>query len=77
MQEQKEKVAPKYSKADCIRAMSDEELVDMIFKYGVDEKIAFCKKKEEYQDLDKLDFDSLDKECRKCMLEWLKQPAED
>lgn len=63
--------------ADRIRAMSDEELADMIFKYGIDDKIAFCKELAKCQKLIELDrLNPWGKECKKCMLEWLKQPAE-
>lgn len=68
---------PKPTNADRIRAMSDEELADMIFKYGIDDHINFCEEREECQKLIELDrLNPWGKECRKCMLEWLKQPGE-
>lgn len=49
----------------------------MIFKYGIDDKIVFCKELAKCQKLIELDrLNPWGKECKKCMLEWLKQPAE-
>lgn len=70
----------KRTNADRIRAMTDEELADAIFKnifstFG--EVIPFCRNTEECSDM----LDSCDgipeHMCRECLFEWLQQPEGD
>lgn len=64
------------TRVDRLRAMSDEELVDLIFKYELDMTIPFCKDLPECSE--RMDAGTLDyTECRKCMLEYLRQPSEE
>lgn len=63
---------------DRIRAMTDEMLADLIFKYNIDDHIPFCKERLEcVQAIESENFDPYGSECRKCLMQWLKQPAED
>ena len=63
--------------ADRIRAMSDEGLVDLIFQYDLDERIDFCKEKPEcICALEEGKLNPRGNECRKCMLEWMRRPAD-
>lgn len=66
--------------ADRIRSMTDEELVDAIFKNtlrDLGEIIPFCKSHERCSDM----LESLDgipeHMCRECLFEWLQQPEGD
>ena len=59
------------SRADVIRSLTDEELVELIEHWGVeDEKLHFCKSECEatVEDLEAED-------CRACLLAWLKEKA--
>ena len=62
--------------ADRIRAMSDEELAQILIGVmDIDDKIHFCKNKPECEKLMDTD-DGIPVEwCEACMLEWLQQPA--
>ena len=60
--------------ADRIRAMSDEDLTDII--YDLHMEGTFCTNKKECEE--KLNNDSLtDEMCKKCLLEWLRKPVEE
>lgn len=60
--------------ADRIRAMSDEELTDII--YDLNMAGTFCTNRKECEEL--LDNDKLtDDMCKKCLLEWLRKPVEE
>lgn len=61
--------------ADSIRAMSDEELADYLMKASECRlEIPFCQNKEKcWSNLQGVS----DEDCMGCMIEWLKQPAED
>lgn len=63
--------------ADYIRSMSDEELARMLMMAHDGEiHIPFCKNKDEcFYALDH-NKDIKDSECLRCMIDWLKQPAE-
>lgn len=59
--------------ADKIRAMTDEELANFLYRFNdIDEKVKFCTNKKVCIDL--LDKgDTLpDEWCKECLLEWLK-----
>ena len=55
----------KPTKADRIRAMTDEELADWYFNEFF-RKVPYCRKEECYEDAP----------CEECLLDWLKQEAE-
>lgn len=61
------------TRADQIRAMSDEALADAL--YELDSSI--CKRDPRCRDLLDAGEDIPDEWCRGCMLEWLRQPAGD
>ena len=64
------------SVGDQVRAMSDEELVDLIFKYEIDMKISFCKNLPECAE--KMEAGTLDNtDCQKCLLELIQKPAKE
>ena len=60
---------------DKIRAMSDEELAKIIDSYGLDEEIRFCKRKPECDAILHSGRVITGEMCRKCVIEWLRQPA--
>lgn len=65
---------------DKIRAMSDDELTDAIYKliYATEDlALWFCKGKKECGDLMDDDKEIPEEMCRKCLLEKLRQPVED
>ena len=70
---------PTRSIADKIRAMSDEELCDAIFRliYALDPATWFCKGKKECGDLMDADKEIPDAMCKACLLAKLRQPAEE
>lgn len=60
--------------ADKIRAMSDEDLTDII--YDLNTEGTFCTNRKEC--FDKLNKDEItDEMCKKCLLEWLRRPVEE
>lgn len=64
------------SNADRIRAMSDEELAKIINKYAADNGPRFCRDLPECnEDLERDTLIPLDR-CEKCVLHWLRQPAQ-
>lgn len=71
---------PKRTNADRIRAMTDEELADAIFKNtlrDLGEIIPFCKNREECSDMLET-FEGIPEHmCRECLFEWLQQPEGD
>lgn len=62
---------------DKIRAASDEEMAKFILKSGLDETIRFCKSKPECNEIMDSGGTITDEMCRKCCIEWLRQPAEE
>lgn len=54
------------TRADKLRSMTDEQLVELIFDSGADNQIDFCPNRPEC-----LDGDVSDEECKRCLLEWL------
>ena len=60
---------------DRIRAMSDEELAEIIDKCGLDEEVRFCKSKPECNEIMDSGRAITGEMCRKCIIEWLRQPA--
>jgi hypothetical protein len=59
--------------ADRIRKMTDEDLVDLFYDLNMED--TYCTNRKEC--FEKLDTDQItDAMCKKCLLEWLKQPAE-
>lgn len=69
---------PTRSFADQIRAMSDEELCDAIFRliYAADPATWFCTGKKECGELMNADKDIPDAMCKACLLAKLRQPAD-
>lgn len=65
--------------AERIRAMSDEELTDAIYRliHANDPAIWFCKETKECWELMDNDEEIPEEMCRKCLLEKLQQPAEE
>lgn len=60
--------------ADKIRAMSDEDLTDMI--YDLNMEGTFCQNRKECEEL--LNNDGItDEMCKKCLLEYLRKPVEE
>lgn len=76
VKEIREKVAyvKTMTNADRIRAMKDEDLTDLI--YDLNMEGTFCTNRKEC--FEKLDKDEItDAMCKKCLLEWLRQPVEE
>lgn len=62
------------TRADQIREMKDEDLTDLI--YDLNMEGTFCTNRKEC--FEKLDKDEItDAMCKKCLLEWLRQPVEE
>ena len=59
---------------DRIRAMSDEEFVDLAFKLNIDEQVNFCKMLPECEEILDRDEDLDLHKCKGCFMNWLKQP---
>ena len=59
------------TRADKLRSMADEQLVELIFDLGADDQIDFCLNRPEC-----LDGDVSDEECKRCLLGWLGSPVE-
>ena len=62
--------------ADRIRAISDEELADFIVNACLDSQVRFCKNKPECMAILERNECIPTEMCRKCALDWLRQPAE-
>jgi hypothetical protein len=63
--------------ADRIRAMTDEELAAIMIQCSdLDERVGFCKNLYKCELLLDTDDGIPASMCEKCMLEWLKEPAE-
>ena len=63
--------------ADRIRAMSDEELAEKLYCFtDIDCKILCCKNLAECEKMIDTEDGIPDDKCKRCLLEWLKQPAE-
>ena len=60
---------------DKIRAASDEEIAKFILKSGLDDTIRFCKGNPECNAIMDSGGTVTDEMCRKCCIEWLRQPA--
>lgn len=62
------------TRADKIRNMTDEELVEFAFENDIDNCFPFCKDKRECEgDIDK---DTMRQMCKECMIEWIREEAE-
>lgn len=79
VEEIRSKLGYSQSFADQIRAMSDEELCDAIFRliYAFDPATWFCKGKKECEELMDADKEIPDEMCKACLLAKLRQPAEE
>ena len=63
---------------DRIRAMSDEERVDCLIQFAeLDCRIGFCLNLPECEKLLDTEDGIPSSMCKKCLLKWLQQPAED
>ena len=60
---------------DKIRAASDEEIAEFIVNDYLDNKSHFCKSKPECNAILDSDGTITNEMCRKCGIEWLRQPA--
>ena len=60
---------------DKIRAASDEEIAEFIINDYLDNKSHFCKSKPECDAILDSDGTITNEMCRKCGIEWLRQPA--
>lgn len=60
---------------DRIRAASDEEIAEFIINGCLDDKIHFCKSKPECDAILYSGGTITDEMCRKCGIDWLRQPA--
>jgi hypothetical protein len=63
--------------ADRIRSMTDEELAKIIVTDCLDERIHYCQNRPECIDLLDTDEGIPEEMCIQCVLDWLRQPAED
>ncbi len=65
------------SNADRIRSLSDEELAEILYKFGeLDGGDIFCRNKQECNEMLEADRDIPCGMCIACAIEWLRQPAE-
>lgn len=65
------------SNADRIRAMSDEELAEKLYRFcDIEEQVGYCKNLPECEKLLDTEDGIPEKRCIGCLLYWLKQPAE-
>ena len=69
------KSARTQTNGDKIRAMSDEELAEIIDSFGLDEEIRFCKSKPECDSILDSGRTITGEMCKKCCIDWLRQPA--
>ena len=60
---------------DKIRAASDEEIAEFVINDYLDNKSHFCKSKPECDAILDSDGTITNEMCRKCGIEWLRQPA--
>ena len=76
IREKKEREQPK-TIADTIRAMSDEDLCDVIFQlsYAVDPGCWFCTNKKECREVMDADKEIPDEWCKDCLLARLREPV--
>lgn len=59
--------------ADRIRAISDEELADFLYKFNdIDEQVGFCTNKKSCIDWLEKEDTIPEKWCKECLLNWLK-----
>jgi hypothetical protein len=72
-------VMPPKTNADRIRALSDEHLANYLYQFtDIDCRIGFCQNLPKCEELlDTEDGISTDSMCKKCLLDWLRKPAED
>ena len=63
--------------ADMLRAMEDQELVKLLFRLdNSDEVLHYCQAKQECMDIIDHEQNVPDSWCKKCLLKWLKAPAD-
>ena len=70
---------PPLTNGDRFRAKvsSDEGLCELIFKLELDEKISFCEERKEcLEKIEQGNFDAIGEDCKKCLMRWLRQPAD-
>ena len=60
---------------DRIRNVSDEEMAEFILANDLDDEIRFCKSKPECNAILDSGGTITNEMCRKCGIEWLRQPA--
>lgn len=61
---------------DKIRDVSDEEMAEFILANDLDEEIHFCKNRPECDEILDSGRAITHEMCRKCVLDWLRQPAD-
>ena len=69
------KAARTPTNGDTIRAASDEEIAEFIINDYLDNKSHFCKSKPECDAIVDSGGTITNEMCRKCCIEWLRQPA--
>lgn len=78
LQEKVERDARPQTNADRIRAMSDEELAKNLYRFcNLEERVGYCKNLSECEKLLDTEDGIPEQRCIYCLLEWLKQPAEE
>lgn len=77
----KQNAVDKYTRmtnADRIRYMSIEELAELLYSFhNLEDKVKFCKNKEECTDAFDDGKDIPDSMCKKCLVEWLQSEVEE
>jgi hypothetical protein len=67
----------KATNADKIRAMSDEELAAMLYSFEDLNMPDYCQRKKECDDMLDADIDIPAENCKRCLVEYLRQPAKE
>ena len=63
--------------ADRIRGMDDEELAKALYDFEDLCMPDYCQRKKKCDDMLDADIDIPAESCRRCLLDWLRQPAEE
>ena len=67
----------KITHADKIRAMSDEELAELLYSFqNLEDEVKFCKNKDVCTDILDDGKETPDNMCKECLVEWLQSEVE-
>jgi len=66
-----------FTNADRIRGMNDEEMANMLYSFEDLKMPNYCQRKKECDDMLDADIDIPAGKCIRCLLDWLRQPAEE